>query len=1533
MNADLTRDTYRDAAHFRTVVFHQGRVPLDAELNESQDILAGHLELQARDLIGPAGGPQDNAGFGLTVAPDGQLLVGAGHYYVDGLLARAEAEVPLVAQPDLPGYTLPQPVGLYLAYLDVWIEHLTSLEDPLLREVALLGVETATRQRLVAQVRLALLDPNPQAAVECADPRPEWDALTALPTGRLAARAEPQQPPPNACTLTPGAGYRRLENQLYRVEIHQPGTRATARFKWSRDNNAIAAAWTAQNGNDITIARQPRDPLQTFAPGQWVELTDRVAVLSGNPGTLVRILNVDGNTLTLDPASATGPTARAGFPDHPVVRRWDGAGLLGLETGANADGFLPLEDGVEVRFSPGTYHRGDHWLIPARTVTGDVEWPRDPVTHLPLLRPRHGTRHHYARLALLAHTAAGWQVVRDCRRIFPPLGAGRCCCSVSVGDGLRSHGDFDNLESAVASLPPSGGTVCLLPGEHRVAARFQGLRNVTFQGCGPNTRLVPRPARTHAVLLAFRNCSQLTVRDLAFDDPEGTGLLAEADTWSAARGLVVERCEFIAGRSGLVVERLEQVRLERCLVDLTRARRTPGAAISLRAADALLRDNLLLGGTVGWGGLHLRAGSRHVTVLLNQIEGGTGHGITLGGNLDALDRLVAGLPHAHAPADGTATDDFVASFAPKSVTLRQPQALFAVTDREGKALPDVPVSLTAPDRSELILADDRGELLARLDPGTVHVSLGDGLRLAQVNHRRASSGLDVVRLVAEPARIQRRAASDLDSFLLAARPGDGDAPAARRDTPYRELDESLPLSEIHVEDNCIRGCGLSGIGILPHPDTSKSAADRYTEIAKPGGLSKSQLSDRLAALLPDHETLFRTPIRDLTLAGNRLANTFQGPLVPALLPKQYGYGGITLGSVSRARIVGNRITAFGQAFEKPACGIFLMHAEGLEIAENQIRSDSPRAKRLRLRGFSGGIVCRFALDHQPSPARAQGKAKAKPGTATTRDVSEAPALVTVRDNVVSVPSGRALSIAAFGSLRCHDNVFETNLPGFNPLDLLVGNTLILNLGGFLDYLRVRALGKPTPTPTPTPGSPPATTVPAPSKNLGRSSLMANGVFRVAYNQPRRRLVATEGFLTRVPGDGTSTGPTDANANDNATTAGPGLDLPFDLDGAGVGSAGLLAALFGAGTAFHRNHLVSGPHAKALANQLIVTFGDLRYADNHATCHQLRGLPVNAALVGTSLRASGNRLSEAHDTPGFSLLGFAFGPNATTHNQFDHCFLAATAGFGGLTPITSPNQVLFPQFCAKLLGDPTGSLAALASGQLARLDDTEDALPGFDPRTTERDITHSLADGESLVRDGMLAALHQGLAASVAARDIETRAVEAVFGPDLDSDPDHTRDPIHPETRRASDQVPLLNAVRSGHQILAGLDAAAPVPPPNAAIIEGRLLFEDGRGIAGLIVQAETADGRVLPGQATSLAGGVFQLALDPKVLPESGARRPVPLTLAVLDATGRLLHRSTSPVPAAAGTHTTCELPLPRAAFLGRPEKATPRTPPKSSAA
>ena len=162
----------------------------------------------------------------------------------------------------------------YVAYLDVWKRHITALEDEDIRESALGGPDTTTRTRTVWQVKLERIHPE-----KVCDHFPDdWHPVMTVSSGQMAARVKPEEGNIKPCELLAGAGYSRLQNQLYRIEIHEPSASERSEnnsygrvtFKWSRDNGSVAASWNGQRGSDILIISRPGRDRDEFAPGKWV---------------------------------------------------------------------------------------------------------------------------------------------------------------------------------------------------------------------------------------------------------------------------------------------------------------------------------------------------------------------------------------------------------------------------------------------------------------------------------------------------------------------------------------------------------------------------------------------------------------------------------------------------------------------------------------------------------------------------------------------------------------------------------------------------------------------------------------------------------------------------------------------------------------------------------------------------------------------------------------------------------------------------------------------------------------------------------------------------------------------------------------------------------------------------------------------------------------------------------------------------------------------------------------------------------------
>lgn len=431
MKGDFTRQTFRKRNHYRGVLQQQGRVQLDADWNE-QVLLQAHLDrLVTKDTIGPNGAPEHDAGMAI-VQKDGKLQIKPGRYYVNGILCENDDFVPLEAQPDLPGVMLKTDPGSYIAFLDVWHRLITSVEQPTLREVALGGPDTTTRTRTVWQVRV----------------RPAADSLPPrIGSGQLRAQAAASGPVTSPCDAPTGTGYRRLDNQLYRVEIRDPGPPGTATFLWSRENGSVTARLLKKNGNDLVLDSIGRDGRLSFDKG-WVEVTNSDLVLNGKPGFVGSIAHVQGTTVTVAGWYDDVPPPD-NFDTGAIVRRWEsGPTRVTLPATKNEDDWIALESGVQIQFRDGSFCTGDYWLIPARTanlegassapgLAGNVDWPQDQ--NGPAYQCAEGIRHAYADIAGLELSPDGTWTPTNYGPVFPPITELAAAVDVgySGGDGQR----------------------------------------------------------------------------------------------------------------------------------------------------------------------------------------------------------------------------------------------------------------------------------------------------------------------------------------------------------------------------------------------------------------------------------------------------------------------------------------------------------------------------------------------------------------------------------------------------------------------------------------------------------------------------------------------------------------------------------------------------------------------------------------------------------------------------------------------------------------------------------------------------------------------------------------------------------------------------------------------------------------------------------------------------------------------------------------------------------------------------------------
>ncbi|HEX4004722.1 MAG TPA: DUF6519 domain-containing protein [Acidobacteriaceae bacterium] len=628
MSFDSSRFTFNPRRNFLGVVMEQGRVQLDSDWNEWQAEFTRRIQAGTLDILGPSAYPINitpNA-FAITASSGGSggnvITIGAGRYYVDGLLAEnhgpsaSEAWDPALAelsgapyvqpfsnvtvnylqQPYLPNAPAITGNGPYLVYLDVWEREVTYLEDEWLIDKAV-NVDTTGRMQVIWQVKLLDIS-SLGSGVTCATDVPSFDTLTAPSAARLTNGVYPNTPS-GPCCLAANTGYTGLENQLYRVEIHTGGANPT--FKWSRDNASVGTNVTGittvvvsgTSVSQITVASMGRDSVLGFSNGDWIEITDDDQELAGLAGELHQIMATPapGLTLTLDSEialsfSPSDPTR------HTRITRWDQKGIVQQVSGSTTTAYFDvdtsgatgipvptaaatqvvLENGITVSFSldpaGGPYYPGDFWTFAARTADGSIQ----PLSDA----PPSGIHHHYARLSVVTFPSTS----SDCRVPWPPTitSGGSCCCTVNVRPSdLNANNSLQNIVDQFKNQLTTT-EICLAQGTYFLNAPLRltsAHTNIIIKACQAGTAILQaqqgRESQFYDGMIVLDGVTNITLNGLDFSLPIATfapttfaGIAVTAldpDIAAVAQNLAVS--------IGVRPVNANSVTIENCIFDLT----------------------------------------------------------------------------------------------------------------------------------------------------------------------------------------------------------------------------------------------------------------------------------------------------------------------------------------------------------------------------------------------------------------------------------------------------------------------------------------------------------------------------------------------------------------------------------------------------------------------------------------------------------------------------------------------------------------------------------------------------------------------------------------------------------------------------------------------------------------------------------------------------------------------------------------------------------------------------------------------------
>jgi len=694
MTADISRHSLRPSQNYTGVVRQQGRLPLDAEETEAGDISTLMLRDAIADMICEKGAPGDGfmvKNLGLTANNLLDFTLENGCFYLGGLRCSTavfpnsgSTNMTYQNQPDwigmdldTPGPTLPNTgdARTDLIYLEAWEQTVTATEDAELFETALGGADSAARRRGMSRVKV--LDNVPDTCHEAfadliAREYPggildeagcEVKSQTELSIGFTTLN-----PLNDLCRPSAQAGFLGARNETFRLQVTTPG-----RFIWGRDNAAplyrvqVQAHPTDSSRRKIVFLTPPRDEFGWPLAGMTVEMLRWGAVLENHEktaepqGLLLTVENgydpsddsilisaavpqdwddwftSDDGQAAINPLDDTSD----GLETYFYLRVWTGGGDAGGAVDHAIDSLTPValgETGLTALFS-GQGMSGDYWIVSARPNTPTQVTPHALLTGSPPVGPRR----LLAPLALIPWTGPVPGDVLDCRHRFRPLCKVGGCCRVTVGDGLVSHGDVTSIQEAVNRLPDEGGEICIHEGDFIENVNLNGKRDITFTGCGRGTRWLPLSANNPTLLL--NDCDRIHVRRLTLTSSVQPAVLSKTSSGGTSSGLVLE--DLLIGTSdanAITAINIDGATVRQCAIRLLsmsaplsqapQAGRT--SAIFLDGIDLLVEDSRVDASNVtdrlflAVGGIHIAAGSERVIIRDNVINGGNGHGITLG---------------------------------------------------------------------------------------------------------------------------------------------------------------------------------------------------------------------------------------------------------------------------------------------------------------------------------------------------------------------------------------------------------------------------------------------------------------------------------------------------------------------------------------------------------------------------------------------------------------------------------------------------------------------------------------------------------------------------------------------------------------------------------------------------------------------------------------------------------------------------------------------------------------------------------------
>jgi hypothetical protein len=545
MSSDRTRISYDENQQYRSVVAQQGRVTLESDFNEAQDIFSEGLRAETLDFVGSSGTPDNGYEISAATAPF-DFSIKAGTMYVGGIRTTLDRDIFYSEQdqkldwldrdpqgePAWVEYTNSKP-KLEFIYLYLREQEVSAVEDSELKDIALGGPDTTQRTRLIQRIVCLNTSENDcEAALEGAKKQwlergLEFDPQTMRlrsPT-KLKVSFQPPTTPPDLCEPEARGGYLGAENQLIRVQIS-----GTNKLIWGYDNASFLYRVNWKDSKTLQLQSRPVDDFHQPRKDQYVEVLKAASQLSNgeyiaaSTGLITKLsaaYNPDNKQVSL--------TDNVANDANPLfLRIWDeeitftpGVSVTLGKTGV----------AVTIQTSSSSVHIGDYWQIAVR--------PGEPTSVYPKryqqdFQPPDGARIWVCPLAVINWKDDRAFDLKDCRHPFDNLveltkrKVGGCCTVVVKPEDLKDGITLQSIIDRFANRDRPNReqiTICLMPGIYELPASLKlgpQHSNMTIEACGDGAEIRANPRQLTNFLdglIVLSYADYVTFRNLRFQLP------------------------------------------------------------------------------------------------------------------------------------------------------------------------------------------------------------------------------------------------------------------------------------------------------------------------------------------------------------------------------------------------------------------------------------------------------------------------------------------------------------------------------------------------------------------------------------------------------------------------------------------------------------------------------------------------------------------------------------------------------------------------------------------------------------------------------------------------------------------------------------------------------------------------------------------------------------------------------------------------------------------------------------------------------